>query len=85
MIASHHKGDHEFIRQSTDAHAMYVGLIASTKRSGLILNHLNEMGLAPEKIARVRAPAGLELVCKNPTEIALSCVAEIMRFKNDRG
>lgn len=83
MIASHHKGDHEFIRQSTEAEALYVGLIASTKRSGLILNHLNEMGLGGEKIARVRAPAGLELVCKNPTEIALSCVAEILRFKNE--
>lgn len=79
MIASHHKGDHEFIRISTESGAQYVGLIASGKRSGLILNHLSEIKVPPENIAKVFAPAGLEMDCRNPQEIALSSLCEIIR------
>jgi xanthine/CO dehydrogenase XdhC/CoxF family maturation factor len=81
LVASHHKGDHDFIRQSTLSGAAWVGLIASTKRSGIILKYLSEMDLPQQQIARVFAPAGLEMNCKNPTEIALSCVAQIIELK----
>jgi xanthine/CO dehydrogenase XdhC/CoxF family maturation factor len=79
MVASHHKGDHDFIRIATESGAQYVGLIASGKRSGLILNHLSEIHVPPENIAKVFAPAGLEMDCKNPQEIALSSLCEIIR------
>ena len=79
MIASHHKGDHDFIRISTESGAQYVGLIASGKRSGLILNHLLEIKVPSENISKVFAPAGLEMDCRNPQEIALSSLCEIIR------
>ncbi len=81
LVASHHKGDHDFIRIATEKDASWVGLIASTKRSGIILQHLSEMKLPAENIAKVFAPAGLEMNCKNPTEIALSCIAQIIGLK----
>jgi xanthine/CO dehydrogenase XdhC/CoxF family maturation factor len=82
LIASHHKGDHDFIKNSIAAGAGYVGLIASTKRSGLILEHLKSLEMSYEDLSKVHAPAGLELKCKDPQEIALSCLAEIIAIKN---
>ena len=81
MIASHHKGDHEFIQAALESDANYVGLIASEKRSRLVFKHLSEQGLSEERLRRIYAPAGLDLACKQPQEIALSVVAEIIFAK----
>jgi len=82
IVASHHKGDHDFIRNSIAAGAGYVGLIASTKRSGLILEHLKSLEMNYADLSKVHAPAGLEIKCLDPQEIALSCLAEIIGIKN---
>ncbi|MBC7713063.1 MAG: XdhC family protein [Rhizobacter sp.] len=82
IVASHHKGDHDFIKNSIAAGAGYVGLIASTKRSGLILEHLKSLDMNLNDLSRVHAPAGLEMKCLDPQEIALSCLAEIIGLKN---
>jgi xanthine/CO dehydrogenase XdhC/CoxF family maturation factor len=78
VVASHHKGDHHYLAESLRAGAAYVGLVASRKRTGLVLDHLRSTGFSPEHLARVHAPAGLELECRNPGEIALSIVAELL-------
>lgn len=90
LIASHHKGDHDFIKNSIRAKAGYVGLIASTKRAGLILEHLKSLDMSYNDLSLVHAPAGLEMKCMGPAEIALSCLAEIIEIKygelnNDSG
>ena len=82
LIASHHKGDHDFIRNSIKARALYVGLISSTKRAGLVLEHLKSLGMQDKELSLIHAPAGLEMKCLNPQEIALSCLAEIIELKN---
>ncbi len=82
VVASHHKGDHDFIKNSIRSGAGYVGLVASTKRSGLILEHLKSLDMNFNELSRVHAPAGLEMKCAGPQEIALSCLAEIIGLKN---
>lgn len=81
VVASHHKGDHHYIHAALEANAPYVGLVASAKRAGLVFDHLKAIGLPAVKLGEVSAPAGLLLHCRNPGEIALSIVAEII----DRG
>jgi xanthine/CO dehydrogenase XdhC/CoxF family maturation factor len=76
VIASHHKGDHEYARAALSAGASYVGLIASRKRAGLVLDHLRALKISG--LENIRAPAGLDLGCRNPAEIALSVVAELL-------
>jgi xanthine/CO dehydrogenase XdhC/CoxF family maturation factor len=83
VIASHHKGDAEFIRQALDAKANYVGLIASPKRSGLIFDLLKAQGLEDATLEKIFAPAGLEMNCDGPSEIALSTIAEIIGLKGE--
>lgn len=82
IVASHHKGDPQFIQRSLSDGAQYVGLIASGKRSGIIMEHLQELQLSADQISKVHAPAGLEIDCRNPSEIALSTLCEVIQEKN---
>lgn len=78
LVASHHKGDAEYIQKSLEANASYIGMIASRKRAGIVYEHLTAKGISKEAIKKVRSPAGIELRCKNPSEIALSVISEII-------
>ncbi len=78
VVASHHKGDHHYLASALRAGAAYVGLVASRKRTGLVFDYLRSQDFPADLLARVHAPAGLELHCRNPGEIALSIVAELL-------
>jgi xanthine dehydrogenase accessory factor len=58
--------------------ARYIALIASRKRARLVLDYLRMQGFTDEDLARVRAPAGLDLGARTPEEIALSIISEIV-------
>lgn len=77
VIASHHKGDYDSLARAMKSDAAYIALVASRKRSSLVLQRL--AGEFPaESIARVRAPAGLDLGAKLPEEIALAIASEMV-------
>jgi xanthine dehydrogenase accessory factor len=61
--------------------ARYVGLVASRKRSDEVLNSIRET-FSEDQIARVRAPAGLDLGHTSHTEIAVAILAEIVSLKS---
>ena len=81
VIATQHKGDHISAVRALRSPVGYIALIASRKRSGLVLDFLREQGFTAEELARVRAPAGLDLGAKTPEEIALSVVSEIVMLR----
>lgn len=78
VIATQHKGDHESMKRALDSDAQYVALIASRKRSSLVLDYLRKEGFAEETLARVMAPSGLDLGARTPEEIALCLMSEIV-------
>jgi len=78
VIATQHKGDHESMQRALRSGAAYIALIASRKRSNLVMDFLRENGFGPDELDRVRAPAGLDLGAKTPEEIALSVISEIV-------
>lgn len=81
VVATQHKGDHQSIVRCLHSSVPYVALIASRKRSRLVLEHLREQGFGESDLARVRAPAGLDLGAKTPEEIALSVLSEIIMLR----
>ena len=78
VIATQHKGDHISAVRALRSPAGYVAVIASRKRSQLVADFLRGEGFAEEELARLRAPAGLDLGARTPEEIALSVVGEIV-------
>jgi xanthine dehydrogenase accessory factor len=81
VIATQHKGDHESMKRALASNAGYIALIASRKRSRLVLDYLRQEGFAESDLARVMAPSGLDLGARTPEEIALCVMSEIVLLR----
>jgi molybdenum cofactor cytidylyltransferase len=87
VVASRGRYDEEGVEQALKADIAYVALVANKKRAGEIQRSLELKGESREKLAKVRAPAGLDIGAESPEEIALSIMAEIVsenRNKRER-
>jgi molybdenum cofactor cytidylyltransferase len=78
VVASRGRFDEEAVEQALDHGAAYVALVANRSRARELVRSLESKGASPEKLARVHAPAGLEIGAESPEEIALSIMAEII-------
>jgi xanthine dehydrogenase accessory factor len=85
VVATQHKGDHLWLKKALEGDAPYVAMIASHHRSALVFDYLRAAGVSEEKIATVRAPAGLHLGASTPEEIALSVMSEIVAVRRGGG
>jgi len=78
VAASRGQFDEEAVEQAIRAQANYTALVANRQRAEEVLRSLELKGLPAEALARVRAPAGLNISARAPAEIALSIMAEIV-------
>ncbi len=87
-------GDRSYVVVATQGHfdepaleaalatpAAYVGLVASQKRASSVLAWLREHGVGARALARVHAPAGVDLGSTTHEEMAVSIMAELVAFK----
>ncbi len=81
VVATHGDNDEAALRVGLETDAPYVGLVASRKRGRAVLEALAQGGLSPEALARVRFPAGLDIMAERGDEIALSIMAEIVKTR----
>ena len=80
-LAAAGAGDEEALERALAVRPAYVGLVASRKRAEAVLGYLRQRGAAEEDLARVRAPAGLDLGRVAPHEIAVAILAEIVALR----
>jgi molybdenum cofactor cytidylyltransferase len=81
VAASRGKFDEEAIEQAFAVEANYVALVANRRRAQEVRRGLEARGHPANKLATLRAPAGLDINAKTPEEIALSIVAEIVSVR----
>lgn len=81
VVATQHKGDHESMRRVLKSEVGYIALIASHKRTHLVMDYLRDEGFDRAALERIRAPAGLDLGARTPEEIALSVISEIVMLR----
>src|SRR5690349_24700152 len=74
--------DVQGLRAIIDSPAAYIGMIGSQRRVWAVFKLLHQDGMPAEKLARVRAPIGLDLGGASPEEIALSIMAEIVMLRH---
>ena len=85
VVATQGVWDEEAIAAALARDASYVGLVASPTRAGVVRAWLrDEAGLAEERLAALRAPAGIDLGAETPEEIALSILAELVQVRRGR-
>jgi xanthine dehydrogenase accessory factor len=73
IIASHGEGEEEALVHALDGGVPYIGLIASPKRGGAVVESLGR-----EDAERIHTPAGLDIGARTPEEVALSVFGQII-------
>ena len=84
VVASQGSWDEEAVAAALALDVAYVGLVASPTRASAIREYLAGEGVAAERIAALRAPAGLDLGAVTPAEVAVSIIAELVQVRRGR-
>jgi xanthine dehydrogenase accessory factor len=88
VVSTQGRGDEAALAAALAIDADYVAFVGSRKKAAVLKAKLAERGTPPERLAKLRAPAGLDLGAITPDEIAVSILAEIIaarRGKQSRG
>lgn len=81
VVATQHKGDHQSMDRCLRSPVHYIALIASRRRSKLVMDYLRGRGFSEEDLGKVYAPAGLDFHARTPDEIALATLSEIVMLR----
>ena len=76
-----HKHDEIALKAVINSPACYIGMIGSKRRVATVLRHLEEEGVAKDKLDRVWTPIGLDIGAETPEEIAVSIAAEMIMVR----
>ncbi len=77
-----HDIDMKVLRNIIDKPKAYLGMLGSQRKVKEIFELLSKEGISSDLLQQVHAPIGLPIGGKNPGEIALSILAEIVKIKN---
>ena len=82
VVATQGIWDEEALAAALTREASYVGLVASPTRAAVVRAWLrDEAGVPEERLAALRAPAGLDLGAETAEEVALSILAELVQVR----
>lgn len=85
VVATQGVWDEEAVLAALRRDVAYVGLVASPTRAAVVRSWLrDEAGLPEDRIAALRAPAGLDLGAETAEEVALSILAELILVRRGR-
>lgn len=85
VVASRgHQFDDVALESAARTNAGYVGLIGSKRKTLLIYQSMLKNGVSVEKIKSIHAPIGLDLGGRDPSEIAISIVSEILAWRHGK-
>jgi xanthine dehydrogenase accessory factor len=88
VVSTQGRGDEAALRAALAIDVDYVAFVGSRRKAESLKALLAQSGIAPERLDKLKAPAGLDLGAITPDEIAISIVAEIVavrRGKRARG
>jgi xanthine dehydrogenase accessory factor len=84
VVATQGRGDEDALSAALAVAADYVAFVGSRKKADALKAALAQRGVAADRLARLKAPAGLDLGAITPEEIAISIVAEIVAARRHR-
>ncbi len=85
VVLSHDpKIDEPALQVALRSGAGYIGALGSRRAHIDRMQRLRDAGLSEQELARLHAPVGLDLGGREPTEMALSVIAEIVASRHGR-
>ena len=84
VVATQGQWDEEAVATALRRDVAYVGLVASPTRAATVRAYLRDEGVPEERIAALRAPAGLDLGAETAEEVALSILGELVQVRRGR-
>jgi xanthine dehydrogenase accessory factor len=88
VVSTQGRGDEAALLAALAVDVDYIAFVGSRRKAEVLKAALAERGVVPERLAKLKAPAGLDLGAITPDEIAISILAEIVamrRGKQSRG
>ena len=85
VVTDHHRPElGPVLRDALATDARWVGVLGNPRHPGPHIPVLTELGVAPEVIARVHRPVGLNIGSRAPAEIAIATLAGLIAKRNGR-
>ncbi len=84
VVSTQGRGDEAALSAALAVDADYVAFVGSRKKAEALKATLAKRGIAAERLAKLKAPAGLDLGAITPDEIAVSIVAEIVAVRRSK-
>jgi xanthine dehydrogenase accessory factor len=81
IICTQGDGDESILDQVLRKEASFIGFVSSKKKMQSLKYYLNQLGHSDESIKRIHAPVGIDISAKQPDEVAISILAEIIQDK----
>jgi xanthine dehydrogenase accessory factor len=78
VVSTQGRGDEAALLAALAVDTDYVAFVGSRKKADALKAALEKRGVTPAQLAKLKAPAGLDLGAITPEEIAISIVAEIV-------
>jgi xanthine dehydrogenase accessory factor len=84
LLTHDYKYELPVLRDALQRDLRFVGMLAGRKRADGIRSALLENGLGAEEVARLHAPVGLDIGGREPEEIAVSIVAQLIAVREGK-
>jgi xanthine dehydrogenase accessory factor len=81
VVASMGEHDEDAVTCALAMRPAYLGVVASRKRFAIMRQTLLDRGVSAHALDAIKSPAGLDLGGRQPEEVALSILAEIVQHK----
>jgi xanthine dehydrogenase accessory factor len=82
VVATQGEQDEKALMEALRKEAGYIGFVASRKKVQSLLSYLVDAGIDAGKVATLHSPAGIDINAKQPEEVAVSILAEIIQLRN---
>ena len=84
LVTHEYKYELPILRDALRRDLRYVGMLAGRKRAEGIRSMLREGGITDDELARLHAPIGLDIGGREPEEIAVSIIAQVIAVREGK-
>jgi len=79
VVCTQGEGDAEALEKAISLYSPYTAFVASFKKADAIIQELINKGVDKKALSQLKTPAGLDIKAKEPEEVAISILAQIIK------